>query len=93
MMEKRFELILSGGEVSQYEIIDHEQKTLTIYNDLGNVYFSSANKICDLLNILHEENERLKLQVNDYSGLNDECIRKLKKVEMKLKKLQEENLK
>lgn len=64
MTEKRFEIVLSGGDVSQYEIIDHEQEQLTIYNNLGNVYFSSALQLCELLNELYDKNKKLK-QVNE----------------------------
>lgn len=64
MTEKRFELTMSGNEVAQYEIIDRSQEVLTVYNNLGNVYFSSAMKICELLNSLAEENEQLKQDNN-----------------------------
>lgn len=57
---KRFELTMNGNEVAQYEIIDHNQENLTVYNNLGNVYFSSAMKVCELLNNLVDENEQLK---------------------------------
>lgn len=60
MTEKRFELTMNGNEVAQYEIIDHNQENLTVYNNLGDVYFSSAMKVCELLNNLEEENEQLK---------------------------------
>lgn len=60
MTEKRFELTMNGNEVAQYEIIDHNQENLTVYNNLGNVYFSSAMKVCELLNNLAEENKQLK---------------------------------
>ena len=65
MTEKRFEIVLSGGDVSQYEIIDHEQEQLTIYNNLGNVYFSSALQLCELLNTLHEEKEDMATKKED----------------------------
>lgn len=63
MTEKRFELSMNGDEVAQYEIIDHNQEILTVYNNLGNVYFSSAMKICELLNNIAEENEQLKKEL------------------------------
>ena len=63
MAEKRFELTMSGSEVAQYEIIDHSQEILTVYNNLGNVYFSSAMKICELLNSLADENKQLKQKI------------------------------
>lgn len=81
MTEKRFELIMSGNEVAQYEIIDHSQEILTIYNDLGNVYFSSAMKICELLNSLADENEQLKVangEMEDYLARLEEENKQLK---------------
>lgn len=62
---KRFELTMRGNEVAQYEIIDHNQENLTVYNDLGCVYFSSAMKVCELLNNLENENKKL----------NESCVR------------------
>lgn len=64
--KKRFELTMNGNEVAQYEIIDHNQENLTVYNDLGNVYFSSAMKVCELLNNLADENEQLKKEKDYY---------------------------
>jgi hypothetical protein len=74
MTEKRFELTMSGNEVAQYEIIDHSQEILTVYNNLGNVYFSSAMKICELLNSLADENEQLKQQRIDLLRLIENNI-------------------
>lgn len=62
---KRFELTIRGNEIAQYEIIDHNQENLTVYNDLGCVYFSSATKVCELLNNLENENKQLKQVYSD----------------------------
>lgn len=64
-MTERFELTINGNEVAQCEIIDHNQENFTVYNNLGNVYFSSAMKVCELLNALNDENEQLKQQLSD----------------------------
>jgi hypothetical protein len=78
MTEKRFELTMRGNEVAQYEIIDHSQEILTVYNNLGNVYFSSAMKICELLNSLADENEQLKQQLASVNRLIDNKIDEFK---------------
>ena len=62
MTKKRFELIPNPH--GQLDIIDHveseEKNAICIYNDLGVLPFSSAPSLCDLLNILYEENQLLK---------------------------------
>lgn len=61
-MSERFKLQMDSisSKNSQFCIIDTEQDVLTIYNDLGSVYFSSAPALCDLLNELNDENKKLK---------------------------------
>lgn len=88
MTEKRFELTMNGNEVAQYEIIDHNQENLTVYNNLGNVYFSSAMKVCELLNSFEDENEQLKHEINYLENRLDDyiCLKK------ENKDLKEENL-
>ena len=61
----RFELTHNSIEQSQYEIIDTEQDFITIYNDLGSIYFSSAPELCQLLNELHKENTELRKQIKE----------------------------
>ena len=60
-MSERFKLEISPSPThDQYCIIDTEQDILTIYGDLGCIYFTSAPMLCDLLNDLDKENKRLK---------------------------------
>ena len=91
MTEKRFELTMNGNEVAQYEIIDYNQENLTVYNDLGNVYFSSAMKVCELLNNLEDENKQLKVangEMEDYLARLEEENEQLKQT---IKELEIEN--
>ena len=63
MTEKRFELVNNDDK---YDIVDYYEseiktkekgvKTICIYNDLGDVGFSSAPQLCDLLNEMYDEN-------------------------------------
>ena len=45
----RFELTINLTR-DTFEIIDTMQEVLTIYNDLGDIYSSSAPQLCELLN-------------------------------------------
>lgn len=58
---KRFDLTFNQND--QWDIIDKlesEQKNaICIYNDLGQVSFSSAPQVCELLNELHNENQEV----------------------------------
>lgn len=60
---ERFKLEVNP-DMNQYCIIDTEQDVLTIYNDLGCVYFTSAPALCELLNELDKENKKLKMKLN-----------------------------
>lgn len=58
MSSERFKLQVSPFEENpQYNIIDTEQEVLTIYNDLGSMFFTSAPAVCELLN---EQDTRIK---------------------------------
>ena len=86
----RFELTMSGNEVAQYEIIDHSQENPTVYNNLGNVYFSSAMKLCELLNNLENEKKQLK---QSYKEFEDECQSTFNAMNRKQNDLYRENFK
>lgn len=73
----RFELVPNGRD--GWDIVDHNQETLTIYNDLGDTYSSSAPQLCDLLNKLYDENINLKnalweAEVNYYGERCDNVL-------------------
>ena len=89
--KKRFELTMNGNEVAQYEIIDNNQENLTVYNNLGNVYFSSAMKVCELLNNLADENEQLKIALQNISYQRDEFHRGARENANRVGKLKKEN--
>ncbi len=89
-----------ANERDCWDIIDYDESEkingFVIYNDLGNIYFSSAPQLSDLLNELNNENEQLKLQMinmeedRDYfkskaSSLEEGYI-KLQDHEIRLKK-------
>ena len=85
MPEKRFEL-----KVNQHNLCDivdwvesKEKNAICIYNDLGDYYFSSAKALCDLLNELYDENQRLTDKLNQTAlELVDEVISQGKAVEI-----------
>lgn len=58
-MNKRFKIV-HLRDMEMYDIQDTIQPTPTFYNDLGSIYFSSAPQICELLNELDGENQRLR---------------------------------
>ena len=61
MGNERFKLEISPSPThDQYCIVDTEQDILTIYGDLGCIYFTSAPQLCELLNNLDKENKSLK---------------------------------
>ena len=83
MEDKRFKLEISPNtKIEQYCIIDTAQEVLTIYNDLGNIYFTSAPAICDLLNELNNEVEDLIQDNNRLRAVN----KRLEDEHMKLNK-------
>ena len=59
---KRFELY--PNELKHYDIWDkvesEEKNAYVIYNDVGNIYCSSAPALCDLLNELYDENVKYR---------------------------------
>ena len=67
MSDEQFRLVLN--EHGQWDIYDNKEskeKTeekgypcICIYNDLGNVHFSSAPQLCELLNELSTENRQV----------------------------------
>jgi len=60
LKKKRFELHIDPKpSMDEYCIVDTEQEALTIYNNLGCIYFTSAPALCDLLNELDAENNIL----------------------------------
>lgn len=53
MTRDRFQLQMEKhGNIDEYCIIDTSKKPLEIYNGLGDIYFSSAPQLCELLNQL-----------------------------------------
>ena len=80
-MKPRFEVFWQKcGSTDQWNICDHEQEVLTIYNDLGSCYFSSAPQVCKLLNELDNE-------VKHYKESLKECQRELYCKDRKLEEL------
>lgn len=73
MSEKRFRKVANPA-TDKWDIIDEKASEkingLVIYNDLGSLYFSSVPQICDLLNDLNDENERLRKIGVMYQGHN-----------------------
>lgn len=72
-MTKRFELKTNflNGYVSIVDWVESEQKdVICIFNDLGVLPFSSAPSVCNLLNQLNDENERLKQELDNV----DDCL-------------------
>lgn len=72
MNKKRFEALPNNR--GAWDIIDYKESEkingFVIYNDLGNIYFSSAPQLVDLLNDFYEEilklekeNEKLKTDI------------------------------
>lgn len=82
MTEKRFEIKINNH--NQCDIIDwvesKEKNAICIYNDLGDYHFSSAKALCELLNELNDENQRLKLE-ND--GLQY-VLKHIKQIDVKI---------
>lgn len=75
--EKRFEMKVN--QHNQCDIVDwvesKEKNAICIYNDLGDYHFSSAKALCELLNDLNDENQKLKdklceLGVSDVKGID-----------------------
>lgn len=70
-MTKRFELKTNflNGHVDIVDWAESEQKdAICIFNDLGVLPFSSAPSVCNLLNQLNDENERLKQEHSVFEG-------------------------
>lgn len=63
---QRFELYMNPQNVCDIkDNVESEKKNaICIYNDLGVFPFTAAPALCDLLNKLAEENERLKEEDN-----------------------------
>lgn len=70
-VNKRFELYVNP-QTNTCEIVDNvasnEKNGMVIYNDLGGYPFTAAPTLCELLNKLSEENERLKKEDNIFFG-------------------------
>ena len=66
MTKERFELRMNDkGQVDIIDWLESMQKdAICIYNDLGVFPYSSAEALCDLLNELVEENEKLKRTIS-----------------------------
>lgn len=82
--DERFKLFVDIQR-EQYHMIDYEESEKTgcqvIYNDIGNLYFSSVPALCDLLNELNNENKSLKARDEDrksYQRVLEAKIRRLK---------------
>ncbi|MBQ2653337.1 MAG: hypothetical protein IJF83_07270 [Methanobrevibacter sp.] len=73
-MSERFKLEVNPFEENpQYNIIDTEQEVLTIYNDLGCMFFTSAPALCELLNEQDDEIKKLKKENKELKRLNGLC--------------------
>ena len=60
MSDDRFKLEINPGpNIEEYCIVDNEQDVLTIYNNLGRIYCTSAPALCELLNSLDKKNKKL----------------------------------
>ena len=61
MTKERFELRMNDrGQVDIIDWLESMQKdAICIYNDLGVLPYSSAEALCDLLNKLYRENQKL----------------------------------
>lgn len=63
MSEKRFKIVLSTLKRDVCDIQDTAQEIPTFYNDLGHI--CSVKPICELLNKLNDENERLRQMIKE----------------------------
>ena len=76
---KRFELRFDT-KTEQLGIIDwfesKSKNAICIYDGLGALHFSSAEKLCDLLNELNDENIELHIQ-NDFLKVENQHMRDL----------------
>ena len=79
MTEKRFEIKINNH--NQCDIIDwvesEEKNAICIYNDLGDYHFSSAKALCELLNELNDENQKLKKENEQLKQHNQQITKVL----------------
>ena len=69
---KRFELQVDvQGKADIIDWVESKEKNaICIYNDLGVLPFSSAKAVCDKLNELSEENEKLKQELKSFEQVS-----------------------